>query len=79
MRVGHLIETVSTEPRRHRADPNGNLFGVTAQGGANNFGTVFEIAKTANGYASTSTNLVSFDGTDGATPVSGLKRRRMYH
>src|SRR5579872_5592607 len=40
------------------ADANGDLFGTTRQGGANNQGapdgdgTVFEIAKTVNGYAS---------------------------
>jgi len=42
------------------ADENGNLFGTTASGGTNGFGTVFEIAKTAAGYASTPTTLVGF-------------------
>jgi hypothetical protein len=42
------------------ADGNGNLFGVTAFGGTNNRGVVFEIAKTADGYASTLTLLYSF-------------------
>ena len=41
-------------------------------GGANGIGTVFEIAKTAHGYASTPTTLVSFNGTDGASPVGSL-------
>jgi uncharacterized repeat protein (TIGR03803 family) len=54
------------------ADANGNLFGTTYAGGANDYGTVFEIAKTAAGYASTPTTLVSFNGTDGATPFAGL-------
>ncbi len=35
-------------------------------------GTVFEIAKTATGYASTPTTLVSFDGTNGESPYGGL-------
>jgi hypothetical protein len=35
-------------------------------------GTVFEIAKTAHGYASTPTTLVSFNGTDGSYPVGGI-------
>ena len=35
------------------ADPAGDLFGVTQEGGAYGKGTVFEIAKTAGGYAST--------------------------
>ena len=54
------------------ADANGNLFGVTAHGGANGLGTVFEIAKTSSGYASTPTTLVSFNGTDGAYPFGTL-------
>ena len=48
------------------ADANGDLFGTTRGGGANGDGTVFEIAKTASGYASTPTTLVSFNGADGA-------------
>jgi uncharacterized repeat protein (TIGR03803 family) len=48
------------------------LFGTTAYGGANNLGTVFEIEKTASGYSSTPTILVSFNGTNGARPVAGL-------
>jgi uncharacterized repeat protein (TIGR03803 family) len=47
------------------ADRDGDLFGTTPSGGANNHGTVFEIAKTAHGYASTPTTLISFNGTDG--------------
>jgi hypothetical protein len=50
------------------ADANGNLFGATEGGGAYEYGTVFEIAKTAGGYASTPTTLVSFNGTNGAYP-----------
>ena len=54
------------------ADANGDLFGTTAGGGANNAGTVFEIAKTATGYASTPTTLVSFNGANGIDPVGSL-------
>src|ERR1700733_11177809 len=53
-------------------DAAGDLFGTTFSGGANNDGTVFEIAKTASGYASTPTVLVSFNGTDGESPESTL-------
>ncbi len=53
------------------ADAAGNLFGTTAAGGASGEGTVFEIAKTAGGYASTPTTVVSF-GVDGITPEAGL-------
>src|SRR5438477_462290 len=54
------------------ADSNGDLFGTTANGGANGGGTVFEIAKTANGFASTPTTLVSFNGINGDLPTGGL-------
>jgi uncharacterized repeat protein (TIGR03803 family) len=53
-------------------DANGDLFGTTAYGGANNDGTVFEIAKTAGGYASTPTVLLSFNGANGQDPQAGL-------
>jgi uncharacterized repeat protein (TIGR03803 family) len=61
--------------------PHGDLFGTTTFGGANGTttneplsgdGTVFEIAKTAHGYASAPTTLVSFNGTDGAEPTGSL-------
>jgi glycosyl hydrolase family 16 len=54
------------------ADAAGNLFGTTAIGGTNDDGTVFEIAKTAGGYASTPTTLVSFGGTNGEYPETGV-------
>jgi len=54
------------------ADANGNLFGTTAVGGPNDYGTVFEIVKTASGYASTPTVLVAFDGANGAEPFGAL-------
>ncbi len=41
-------------------------------GGDDGLGTVFEIAKTADGYASAPTTLISFDGTNGAAPVGDL-------
>jgi autotransporter passenger strand-loop-strand repeat protein/uncharacterized repeat protein (TIGR03803 family) len=41
------------------ADAAGNLFGATAQGGANNNGSIYEIAKTSTGYAS-ATTIASF-------------------
>ena len=52
------------------ADANGDLFGTTLEGGANDDGTVFEIPKTAGGYASTPTMLVSFNGTDGSSQAA---------
>jgi uncharacterized repeat protein (TIGR03803 family) len=68
------------------ADAKGNLFGTTAGGGAHvvmspggsvsEAGTVFEIAKTDTGYASTHTILSSFcsltNCADGFTPVADL-------
>src|SRR5262249_44951701 len=51
-------------------DPNGNLFGTTYLGGAGyvgptspGLGTVFEVVKTANGYANVPTTLTSFYGS----------------
>ena len=52
------------------ADAAGDLFGTTAVGGANNDGTVFEIAKTGGSY--TLKTLVSFNLDDGAFPEAGL-------
>jgi uncharacterized repeat protein (TIGR03803 family) len=46
---------------------DGNFYGTTSSGGANNFGTVFKITP-----AGTLTTLHSFDGTDGAYPNGGL-------
>jgi uncharacterized repeat protein (TIGR03803 family) len=53
-------------------DAAGDLFGTTEEGGANGYGTVFEIVKTKSGYASAPTVLVSFTGTDGANPFGDL-------
>jgi hypothetical protein len=60
------------------ANGAGDLFGTTQNGGTYSVaggygteytaGTVFEIAKTSTGYASTPTTLVSFDVTDGSNP-----------
>jgi uncharacterized repeat protein (TIGR03803 family) len=54
------------------ADANGDLFGTTSGGGANGDGTVFEIVKTAGGYASTPATLISFNGTNGVSPQASL-------
>jgi uncharacterized repeat protein (TIGR03803 family) len=58
------------------ADANGDLFGTTQQGGANGYGTVFEIQNTGTAaapvYASIPITLVSFTGTNGAEPLAGL-------
>jgi uncharacterized repeat protein (TIGR03803 family) len=50
--------------------PDGTLYGTTVYGGANNFGTVFQMAPDGSGF----TNLHSFAGypTDGAGPYAGL-------
>lgn len=53
------------------ADADGNLFGATSTGGEFGTGAVFEIAKTANGYA-TPTILVAFRGVSGVNPTGGL-------
>jgi autotransporter passenger strand-loop-strand repeat protein len=52
-------------------DAAGDLFGEAAFGGASDQGTVFEIAKTATGYAGLTT-LVTFSGLNGSGPTGGL-------
>ena len=49
----------------------GDLFGTTEGGGPSDGGTVFEIPKTASGYANTPTTLVAF-GPEGYSPHGGL-------
>ncbi len=49
-------------------DANGNLYGTTGGGGANNDGTVWEIAKGSN----TITTLASFNGSNGLGPSAGV-------
>jgi len=53
-------------------DPAGNLWGTTRNGGANQFGTIFELTK-ASGFK-TLGQVYSFKGgaTDGAFPEAGL-------
>jgi uncharacterized repeat protein (TIGR03803 family) len=46
---------------------DGNFYGTTSAGGANNYGTIFKITPEGN-----LTTLHSFDFTDGANPVGGL-------
>ena len=54
-------------------DTDGNLYGTTQNGGADGDGTVFEIANTATGYATTPITLATFNGTgNGANPYAGL-------
>jgi uncharacterized repeat protein (TIGR03803 family) len=54
------------------ADAAGDLFGTTTEAGPGGDGTVFEIANTSTGYASTPTTLVSFTNSDGGSPLGGL-------
>ncbi|HEY2587063.1 MAG TPA: choice-of-anchor tandem repeat GloVer-containing protein, partial [Tepidisphaeraceae bacterium] len=51
-------------------DPLGNLYGTTQGGGANNQGTVFEVAR----GSTTATAVASFDLATGMTPRGGLAR-----
>jgi uncharacterized repeat protein (TIGR03803 family) len=53
-------------------DAESDLFGTTNSGGATGAGTVFEIANTATGYATTPITLVSFNSTTGAQTFGGL-------
>ena len=53
------------------ADAAGDLFGTTAQGGANGYGTVFELVKGVSGFGAPVT-LASFTGDNGAYPYGSL-------
>jgi uncharacterized repeat protein (TIGR03803 family) len=54
-------------------DVNGNFYGVSAQGGANNLGAVYEISPpVTQGGAWTETVIFSFNGTDGTLPEGPL-------
>jgi uncharacterized repeat protein (TIGR03803 family) len=53
---------------------DGNLYGTTVSGGANNFGSVFNITP-----GGTLTTLHSFDGTDGGDPGANLVQRAVGH
>jgi uncharacterized repeat protein (TIGR03803 family) len=46
---------------------DGNLYGITTTGGANNVGSIFKITPTG-----VQTTLFSFDTTHGSTPIGGL-------
>ena len=54
------------------ADKAGNLFGTTAGGGPTGGGTVFEVMRTAAGYAATPTLLASFGDADHTGPIGGV-------
>ena len=54
-------------------DSKGDIFGTTISGGANDDGTVFEIEKSATGYASTPTTLASFIPADGQLTLNHPK------
>jgi uncharacterized repeat protein (TIGR03803 family) len=58
---------------------DGNFYGTTSQGGANNSGTVFRMSLGVTNIVGTTTNFVTVTtlysftgGNDGATPVAGL-------
>nr|MBA3913304.1 hypothetical protein [Terriglobales bacterium] len=54
-------------------DSKGNFYGVTAQGGANNLGAVYEVSPPAvQGGPWTEQVLYSFNGTDGTLPAGRL-------
>jgi uncharacterized repeat protein (TIGR03803 family) len=74
----HVITTLASFNGANGASPEagvildsqGNLFGGTAEGGADNLGTVFELAAGSG----TITTLASFNGDNGSFPIGGLAR-----
>src|SRR5690348_4636597 len=71
-----VVTTLASFNRTNGANPlgpvtldgAGNLYGTTINGGENNLGTVFEIAK----GSTTVTTLASFTGPGGAIPIGGV-------
>lgn len=54
-------------------DVHGNLYGTTPNGGANGFGTVFELTpKAGGGWTEKVVHSFKFNGTDGMDPIAGL-------
>ena len=53
-------------------DGSGNLYGTTVQGGANNFGTVFELVNSSGSYSEQVLYSFTNSGGDGANPIAGL-------
>lgn len=74
-----LYSFCPSPPCKHGANPyaglifdgSGNLYGTTAEGGAQNDGTVFQLTPGANGEW-TEKVLHSFTGNDGSAPGGGL-------
>ena len=72
----HALTTLATfsrttngkYPNGLTADRAGNLYGTTMQGGANGFGTVFQVAASTHAL----TTLASFNGTNGSSPLAGV-------
>jgi len=68
-----LYNFLASEPFNECAlilDSAGHVYGTTARGGTNNFGTVFELSR--SGSIWTKTVLYSFTSSDGGFPVGGL-------
>lgn len=53
-------------------DSAGNLYGLTHDGGVNNYGAVFELTPSASGWAETILHSFNNDGVDGYEPLGGL-------
>jgi uncharacterized repeat protein (TIGR03803 family) len=61
------------QPNGLTIDSKGNLYGTTSQGGANNTGVVFELSRGSSGWTETILhNFGPSEGSDGATPLSGV-------
>jgi uncharacterized repeat protein (TIGR03803 family) len=60
-----------SSPNEVISDAHGNLYGTTSSGGANNYGTVFELTPQPNGNW-TFTLIYTFDGAEGGTPNGGV-------
>jgi uncharacterized repeat protein (TIGR03803 family) len=53
-------------------DSKGDLYGTTEYGGASNWGTVFELMPSGNGWTETVLHSFTLNGTDGVAPLGSV-------
>jgi uncharacterized repeat protein (TIGR03803 family) len=53
-------------------DASGNLYGVFAQNGPDNYGAVYKLTPSGSGWTESTVHAFTFSGNDGAIPQGGL-------
>ena len=73
--VAYMEAAKGSKPLGALVEPpvaDGFLYGTCSEGGANSVGSVFKVAREAEATSINSTNLASFNTTDGKSPLAGL-------